>query len=71
MFANLYENCVQKKDRYITFQFQWHQHCSILLVTDSLDLAKLNLHPEDNATNTELSWHLVVAKDYLLSGMEH
>ena len=55
-FASLYENCaVLKKDKYITFQFQWHQRCSVLLVTESLDLAKLNLHPEDVATNTQLS----------------
>ena len=42
MFASLYENCVQKKDKYITFQFQWHQRCSFLLVTVNLDLTKLS-----------------------------
>ena len=51
-FASLYESCAQKKAKYISFQFQWHQHCSILLV-DSSDLAKLNLHPEDDTTMSQ------------------
>ena len=57
-FTSLYESCARKKDKYhiysICFQFQWHQRCSILLVKDSSDLAKLNLHPEDDTTDTQL-----------------
>lgn len=53
-FASLYESCAQKKDKYISFQFQWHQQCSILLVKESSDLAQLNLHPDDNATVTQV-----------------
>ena len=53
-FASLYESCAQKKDKYICFQFQWHQRCSILLVKDSSDLVKLNLHPEDDTTDAQL-----------------
>ena len=25
MFANLYERCAKNKDKFIAFQFQWHQ----------------------------------------------
>ena len=53
-FTSLYESCAQKKDKYISFQFQCHQRCSILLVKDSSDLTKLNLHPEDDTTDTQL-----------------
>ena len=49
-FVNLYEQCAKKKDKFITFQFQWHQQCSILLVKDTTDLAKLSLDPKDATT---------------------
>ena len=50
-FVNLYEQCAKKKDKFITFQFQWHQHCSILLmIQDTTGLAKLSLDPKDATT---------------------
>jgi len=48
----LYEQCAKKKDKFITFQFQWHQHCSILKVKDTTDLAKLSLDPKEATTIT-------------------
>ena len=54
VFANLYERCAKNQDKFIAFQFQWHQYCSILLVKDTTDLAKLNLDSEDSTTITRV-----------------
>ena len=51
----MYENSYKKKDKFIAFQFQWHQQCSILLVKNASDLAQLNLDSEDNTTLTLLT----------------
>jgi len=55
LFAKLYESCSKKKDKFITFKFQWHQNCSILLVKDATDLAQMKLDPADKITTTMLT----------------
>lgn len=55
LFAEVYEDCHKKKEKFIAFQFQWHQQCSILLVKNTTDLAQLNLDSEDNITTTLLT----------------
>ena len=54
LFIELYLACAQKKDKVITFQFQWHQKCSIFLVKSTTELAQLPLDPSDATTNTLL-----------------
>ena len=70
-FANLYERCAKKKDKFIAFQFQWHQYCSILLVKDTTDLAKLNLDSEDSTTITRVETRQQWVSFYQVRKFEH
>ena len=55
-FASVYTSCVTKpkNKKSISFHFQWHQRCSILLVKDTADLTKLSLDPEDDDVKTQV-----------------
>ena len=50
----MYSACAQKKEKFITFQFQWHQKCGLLLVKSTAELAQLCLDPDDATTNAVL-----------------
>jgi len=41
LFTEVYLTCVQKKDKSITFQFQWHQKCGLPLVKSSAELCTI------------------------------
>ena len=32
LFATLYKSCDKGKDKYMTFQLEWHQRCSVFLL---------------------------------------
>ena len=70
-FTSVYEDCAKKKDKFITFQFQWHQHSSILLVKDITDVARLNLDPEDATTITQVAARQQWAGFYSKRNIEH
>ena len=46
------ERCSNGKDKYISFQFQWHMQCSPLLVEKATDLSSVNVFPGDQSTET-------------------
>jgi len=50
-----YSACAQKKDKFITFQFQWHQKCGLLLVKSTAELVQLCLDPADTTANAVLT----------------
>jgi len=55
LFTEVYSACAQKKDKFITFQFQWHQNCGLLLVKSTAELAQLRLDPADTTANAVLT----------------
>jgi len=55
LFTEVYLACAQKKDKFINFQFQWHQKCGLLLVKSTAELAQLRLDPADVTTNAVLT----------------
>ena len=50
LFIKTYERCSIGKDKYMSFQFQWHVQCSPLLIEKTTDLSSVNVFPGDQAT---------------------
>ena len=50
LFINTYEKCSKGKNKYISFQFQWHMQCCPLLVEKATDLSSVNVFPGDQST---------------------
>jgi len=55
LFTEVYSACAQKKDKFISFQFQWHQKCGLVLVKSPAELAQLRLDPADTTANAVLT----------------
>ena len=55
-FINLYEGNGTGKDKYISFQLQWHEHCSILLLPKHLPIQCVILPPTNTMETTRQLW---------------
>jgi len=55
-FVSVYNSCATKpKDKKsMTFNFQWYQRCSVLLVEDTAGLAKMSLDPDNDDVKTQV-----------------
>jgi len=42
-FLGLYQECKKSTDSFLTFQLQWHQHCSAFLLSSQYPLSEINI----------------------------
>ena len=48
LFASLYKSCDKGKDKYIKFQLEWHQCCSVFLLPPDKSLSDVGIDPKRN-----------------------
>ena len=46
LFASLYKSCDKGKDKYMKFQLEWHQCCSVFLLPPDKSLSDVGVDPK-------------------------
>ena len=63
IFSETYQASGKGKEKFMTFQYKWHQKCSILLVKTVTDLSRMDIDPQDEGILIRQQWvSLYVAK---------
>ena len=56
IFSETYQASGKGKEKFMTFQYKWHQKCSILLVKTVTDLPRMDIDPQDDGILIRQRW---------------
>ena len=55
-FSETYQALGKGKDKFMTFQYRWHQQCSIILIKNVTDLSRMDIDPQDDGVLIRQQW---------------